>query len=151
MAECPNCGGYRVSEETSYISKGYETSESAYYRSVIFIGLLAIGLIIWGVTQISNTTISGIALILIGITLVFLIPVQLRKYWSLPVRYKFKCVLCGYSWKMDEGEAQPEVTVRPELIAKGEDRIAKQQQQAAAQWKANMDYYHFVMHQKKKK
>ena len=35
----------------------------------------------------------------------------------------YQCILCGYEWQWIEGEPLPQVTVRPDLIAKGEERL----------------------------
>jgi predicted RNA-binding Zn-ribbon protein involved in translation (DUF1610 family) len=51
--------------------------------------------------------------------------------------YSYSCTLCGYQWSWQLGTPWPSVTVRPDLIAKGEQRLEKeaairQQQEQAA-------------------
>ena len=44
---------------------------------------------------------------------------------------KWTCKLCGYRWVQKPGEVLP-TTVRPDLIAKGEEKLREEERQRAA-------------------
>lgn len=45
--------------------------------------------------------------------------------------YSYNCRLCNHTWTWDQTTPYPEVTVRPELIAAGEARLAQERRDQA--------------------
>jgi hypothetical protein len=52
--------------------------------------------------------------------------------------YDYYCQLCGYRWTWRTGEPQPRINLRPDLIAKGNQRLEEEEKKrledAAAAW-----------------
>ncbi|MDE3091271.1 MAG: hypothetical protein KGJ80_18035 [Chloroflexota bacterium] len=51
--------------------------------------------------------------------------------------HHYTCWLCGYKWDWEPGTPLPSVTVRPDLIAKGEQRLEEEQRLAEEQARGN--------------
>jgi hypothetical protein len=47
--------------------------------------------------------------------------------------HQFNCLLCGYRWEWREGEPWPEVQVRPELIARGTQKLEEEEEERKRQ------------------
>jgi hypothetical protein len=67
-----------------------------------------------------------------GVWAAFVLTVVAREARKLPQRklmavHHFECALCGYSWSWAEGEPLPPVTVRPDLISKGSQRLQEEE------------------------
>jgi hypothetical protein len=64
--------------------------------------------------------------------------------------YRYLCHLCGYRWTWRTGTPYPPVTVRPDLIAKGEQKL--QEEEAARRWRQWRDqgYYEYYIKPKQK-
>ena len=168
QVQCPNCGGYRVvTEKTDSITETHEIvkpgSETAERNSINFFIVLAGGFFVlafaiskWQIDWIDSLQkfILTVGFAACGFACVggAIISVrdflQVRKTGVLRVRhtveiaerYQFYCQLCGYRWIWRTDEPYPKVNVRPDLIAKANQKI---EEEAAAWW--------YLQQQKKKK
>jgi len=91
--------------------------------------------------MISNGDNNGIGSLVVGLSIeglaVWSIVLGISKYRKTDMikKYKHECLLDGYRWERREDEPPPEVHVRPDLIAMGEQRLAEErrrQEEAAA-------------------
>ncbi|MEM4721586.1 MAG: hypothetical protein QXT73_05970 [Candidatus Methanomethylicaceae archaeon] len=142
MAQCPNCGGFKV---------GYQRPASG--EGCLWVALLIAGLIISslvrsirsGLPPIKAGYINGLPLppildwivsiaCLGGLALLIL---TLGFYSQFPkAPHLLRCYLCGYEW---DSRTNPKVTVRPDLIIKGEEKLRaeaeeERKRQEAAWW-----------------
>ena len=127
--QCPNCGGYKVDEETIRRNpKGGARDSVGTFLLVIAVASLFLQGIVgewivwmsWGV-------------FLLWFTLKYVSTLS----WPR-VSYR-TCKLCGYSWTHEPGQPGPEVHVRPDLIQKGmqkleEEEKERRRQEEAAYW-----------------
>lgn len=123
---CPNCGGYKYSIKTNYVSKKpIPIGLKIFGLSMTFCGFIYIFLTSSG--DKSSIWIFGI----LGLIAIFI--------WSSmktnkPTGYEFVCDICGYTWDWFIGNSWPDVKVQPNLIALGSRRL--EQQRAAIPCKA---------------
>ena len=45
-------------------------------------------------------------------------------------KYFNACYLCGYKWEWQVGTPEPSINVRPDLMAKGEQRLREEEESA---------------------
>lgn len=115
QVQCPNCGGYRVNWRGTY----HEDSKGGYH------GLA------WSPTE------KGWALFLILFTLGLGFILQAIVKGIIIARWKPKganrwdwtCELCGYEWIVRKGQPAATIRVRPDLIAKGEERLRRHEEE----------------------
>jgi hypothetical protein len=100
--QCPNCGGYKVTEHSN---KGC-ASEVGMHLAFTFI-TFGLWLIVWIIIVLSE---SG-------------------RPKPDPTLHRYTCQLCGYSWDWKERTPLPEVTVRPDLIAKGVRKLEQEEEE----------------------
>lgn len=105
----------------------------------------------------SGYIVSGVIVALLCLGPIVLVANRLWVRFNLPDRYHFLCKLCGYRWHLDPGDPAPAVTVRPDLIAKGEqllieeqNRAATAEAEAARQYALNEAYYYNVIRKQDK-
>ena len=121
QAQCPNCGGYKVSSSTTPITQ--KTPISSSNRIIIaVICLVMIGNGLYVITTPGADVIGvvySVPLILglFGLFKVLFQPTHMKKVGDF---YHFVCLLCGYHWEWREGQPRPKVNVRPEFLAKME-------------------------------
>jgi predicted RNA-binding Zn-ribbon protein involved in translation (DUF1610 family) len=111
--QCPNCGGYKV--------KNFGDGKRENKKDFAVLCVLG-AFFTW-----------GIALLALPIAL-FIKDSKARDDGSI----EYSCELCGYKWFHIPGTLLPTVTVRPELIREGAEKIAQDEQRAReAAWYAN--------------
>lgn len=133
MAQCPNCGGYRVRTTLTHIYQGKEVpmitlrllSQYLIAFAVVYVGgivLIVNAYVIWGI----------LALLIGGLATLGLFR-GIRRQVRLPIKEKHFCSICYNSWMSDPGDLQPAVVGNPDLLRKGEQRLAEEEQLAAQQ------------------
>jgi hypothetical protein len=78
---------------------------------------------VWGLLCASPFALLG---------LLSLTPIEaltLRNVKVVGTIYHYTCSLCGYKWPWRTGEPLPPVQIRPDLIAKGEERLEQERRQ----------------------
>ena len=134
QVQCPNCGGFKVSVETTIIdrSSGKRVAGTGCFGwaliSLILIGAFGYMLTGEGRGPTLLSIVSGIVGILFAI---FLISIAVRSNAEASKadkieKYDYVCSLCGYKWSRREDEPIPPVEVRPDLIAKGEQKLEEE-------------------------
>lgn len=149
QVQCPNCGGYKVNTETAILdSKGRMRFSCG---GVVFLTFFGIGGILTGIVFLGMGLSPeknqppvclpiGFLELLFGIFFTVLLIYYIYSYFaaSKVEEYHHTCLLCGYEWRRREGEPLPPVTVRPDLIAKGDQRLreeeAEEQARRTAWW-----------------
>ncbi len=128
QVQCPNCGGYKVEKELTFIDqKTGKQDTGAGFCAMLLLGMLGIAGV--GVLAVifQNTSLSTpIQIVLLAAILIFLWLTTrgTNREASMDKVYKYECRICGYHW---QGQHQSKgVTVRPELIEKGEQLLEKQ-------------------------
>lgn len=119
QVQCPNCGGYKVETESDFLEGEYERIGCLFRLALLCSFLLMLGIpFFYAVAR--EAVFLGKRRKLVG---------QIHKY---------TCYLCGYEWTWKTGDPLPQVNVRPDLIAKGEQRLEeerrRQAEAAAAAW-----------------
>ncbi len=94
------------------------------YRAVRFRGMTFMAAIFWGVV------LGGLPLL---VTIPWYLVDKLRSAGNPWFRHGYRCELCGYEWLQRPGENLP-VTVRPDLIRTGTQRVRKEEQDLADGW-----------------
>lgn len=153
QVQCPNCGGFKVSGEKIHIDpktkRKISTSGCGSWviASLLWLCLMIAGGAIFGNTSTSDDNRLAGVLYLGCVGLSFVIPIvglvlmERNRSDTLAkaiTTYKYSCLLCGYAWEWHEGEPWPEAHIRPDLIAKGEERLqaeaAERRRQEEAAW-----------------
>ncbi len=135
MAQCPNCGGFKV---------GYQHPGGGCWPWIgILLGISTVfGIIMsiesgkppldsrWGYIADWVASIACLG----GLGVLFLVGGILGLSPTAP--HLLECYLCGYKW---DSRTNPQVTVRPDLIIKGEERLRaeaeeERKRQEAAWW-----------------
>jgi rubredoxin len=114
QVQCPNCRGYKSFWRfTNYIepSSGEESHEPRFELVTLWFLLLwpifVAYILILPISKVTWRATKG-------------------KRYTIP-RYYYECKLCGYEWGETEGAPKPPITVRPDLILKGELELKRQQ------------------------
>lgn len=110
QVQCPNCGGYRV--ETSEVETLWDPVPLDERKKAIF----------------SFPLIAPFAILF-----AVLFPNFFRK--SRGKLYHYYCYLCGYKWAWETGTPTPQVNVRPDLIAKGEQRLEEERRRREEEYR----------------
>ena len=150
QVQCPNCGGYRT--ETIRAEPIYgklvpftDKEKRARWFGWFLFGGAGIPLLLLMSCGLAGLNLVGGGGLQGSITLFSLVcfPLFLALIWSgilyfllfklskgtRPVEatiYHYACWLCGYKWNWHLGTPMPEVRVRPDLIAKGEQHLREQ-------------------------
>jgi len=77
----------------------------------------------WGMYRNEDVIVISGALAMIVFIAIFL---RLPGVKKIATRYWYRCYLCGYEWSWRSDEPKPQVTIRPDLIAKGEQRLEEE-------------------------
>ncbi len=137
QVQCPNEGGYKVTTKVVKIDR--RTGRKVKEPDMGILGWLICSVPFgYGMTLLGEGKIgSGIVLLTIGVSVTALgvwnVNAAKRKYKKKIdeiKKYYHECLICGYRWERREDEPPPEVRVRPDLIAMGEQRL---QEEAAAE------------------
>jgi len=136
--QCPNCGGYKVSTTTTSVGENREFFSMIMDKRTLIPGIV-IGLIVGVVATIRNPLewaytfcypilipilFAVIAGFINGIT--SRIKRQPNRFERLPIVQDHNCALCGYQWRTGTGISSPKVTVRPDLIRRGAERLEEE-------------------------
>ena len=136
--QCPNCGGFKTSDKVTYFDTATRKPISKVSGcGCLFMAFLALGGLIqilapWAAGSKQNEAIANA--ILIGTAILLLALYLFAKYSSSRAvsvaqkKNELDCSLCGYQWRWMEGDPYPNVTVNPNLIAKGEAQLRTQAQ-----------------------
>lgn len=133
QVQCPNCGGYKTDAEKIRIDP--KTGQKFDWIGCSQVTWLLV--IVSALTTIGFVTNQGI-LIALALLLAFLGGPALA-FWSGTKKsqaekraydlYKYYCKLCGYRWEWRKGAPPPKVSVRPDLIQQGEQRLEEERRQ----------------------
>lgn len=111
--QCPNCGGYKV--------KNLGNGKKENKKDIVVTSVLAAFFT------------AGLSLLALPFAF-FVKDTKARDDGSI----EYLCELCGYKWLHIPGTPLPTVTVRPELIREGTEKLAQDEQRAReAAWYAN--------------
>lgn len=129
QAQCPNCGGYKV------------TAERFNVKQVISIPLRN-RLIYAGVLLLLSFTAMGISLVIgedwsiicggffafwwFVAAFIALFRSKLKKV--VGKAYEYTCLICGYRWEWQEGQPWPKANINPDLLAMGAQRLAEEEE-----------------------
>lgn len=139
QVQCPNCGGYRVESVNKVDNKETNRQHVDVWGTLFVWGLIFLfgGILCPSFTELwtggwdppNYTT----ATILTSLGIVGIVVGWRRmnaERHSLIAHYYHVCWLCGYRWNRRADEPLPEVSIRPDLIAKGEERLREEARQA---------------------
>lgn len=124
--QCPNCGGYRVTEDK------VEGLNGPWGKNVV---PLAVVLAVCGaLSTIPSQMQSGIRnlgdivcctvpLMVFFFFLCVWLATSSNRFYAKKKMYWYKCLLCGYQWTWKTGDALPIVHDRPDLRQVGEQRL----------------------------
>jgi hypothetical protein len=148
QTQCPNCGGYKVSEEIE--RKVLKKEIEMKYGSVTCLMNLTIAAVIaFFAIQVDRLLGVFLGLLLFILFTFFQHRMRVRLGGGKLIRFvkvtrvplepvtHYTCMLCGFRW--DSNQDLP-VSFRPDLIAKGEQRlqeveeVRKRQEQMQAAW-----------------
>lgn len=166
QVQCPNCGGYKIDGKILRVdpSTGQVIKYGGCFLVVITI-MLYVGAVqcLWfllfflGEKIFSGVEINpAIGLLAIAATFVLpffvVIPFYIERNAAKKRAYNlyvYHCNLCGYDWQWREGQPRPKVSVQPDLIEKGEQRLQEEDERRRKQQEAAAALYHLT-HQNKK-
>ena len=140
QVQCPNCGGYRTAISGTRVkgNSGREVVGCGFLMFLpIVVGFGAACVVAWQQQQAKEARgvegdpfmplWVGLAVFFAVAIVSFLIDRSSRKG---DVRaYRGGCAICGYTWLHRSDEAPPEVTVRPDLIQKGYERLQEEERE----------------------
>jgi hypothetical protein len=140
QVQCPNCGGFktnidRIRKANPATRREYANIRDFGWIIVIICAGLFSGLLMFnniGSQDGSSIKGMGIFIILLALVGLFFIFYLIRRRKDAVNKYYFHCTICGYQWNRLETEPEPPVTIRPDLIQKGDEELKKQQAGAAA-------------------
>jgi transcription elongation factor Elf1 len=133
QVQCPNCGGYKVNTTTDKVDR--KSGNAVPGCGVLFV-LFFFAVIGWLLGVGLNDAAYALCGLLITGTFIWGLSTYLKA--DKIKRYHHTCWLCGYKWIRREDEPLPPVNIRPDLIAKGEQKLEEeaaeeeQRQHAAA-------------------
>lgn len=165
QVQCPNCGGFRtqtISKNSIHAPGGARaptlgvklgrmgcvlfTAIASLYLTLLMCVEITFGR---GLGPASEEIVIPFSVALFGVPLVVALLVGVamwRRVMPLPMHvqgpvigtmYYYDCYLCGYRWSWRTGTPKPEIHVRPDLIAKGAQRLEEEEaafQDAAAHY-----------------
>ena len=139
QAQCPNCGGFKVSENPIRVKEKLNARpltrrEKFFWDNLAWIGTIA-------------------ALTIIGIPLFIVIVLIFRTRFKTVQRVtgaSYNCSICGYTWTRNVGDPFPSVTVRPDLISAGEQRLQEEEHRRQQQQQRDAEAAYWLSQQNKK-
>lgn len=133
--QCPNCGGHKLNTENREAIKEAKAMPMSFGKALFN----AIGVLIsWAILSklcslLLTILVKGISWIpcilfgLLGLVIIFYaIPRAANKERRVGTRYHYYCQLCRYRWVWETGMLLPKVTLRPDLIAIGEQKLEEE-------------------------
>lgn len=133
--QCPNCGGYKTQVHTTVIDrKSGKPADQIGCLGWGLITLLIIGAV--GYLISGGERVLSLASVILGILLAIFLhsltlirnDAKVRKANRIE-KYDYTCDLCGYEWSRRADESLPPVTVRPDLIAKGAQKLEEEEEE----------------------
>lgn len=152
QAQCPNCGGYKITY-TDITRLVPATSKEKVKRIVRIQVLVVVLCVIYVIGDSMNQLLPRLSVdwgcLSIAVVLDFIISVwAFTRKSTKTVGYRYSCELCGYQWDWYIGTPWPEVTTRPDLIAKGAQRLQQQEEEEARKYREALAAW-YLTHQKK--
>jgi len=148
QVQCPNCGGYKTETRTTLVDRRSSKPlliqpQAAMWMIVFSVALCFSGfitLIVWkdqspwlclGSAFLASIILFVLPVAKYGLTSIILFVLSVNRTWSEAGYevYHHRCYLCGYEWSRREDEPLPPVTVRPDLIAKGEQKLEEEREE----------------------
>ncbi len=137
QAQCPNCGGYKVSTQNKTVIAVEEQRRTRnWLMPIIFFGVMTVWITISGlsVSVVGGVGCGGIFLLFSALLLYYEWKNENKKggyIIRVPtiVKYDYYCDLCGYSWSWQSDDPLPEVHIRPDLIANGAQKLEQEEEQ----------------------
>jgi hypothetical protein len=142
QVQCPNCGGYKTETRTTLVdrrsNKPLLIQPQAAMWMMLFSTILCCAgfqtLIVWNAGPKDQSPWLCLGSMFLASIILFVLPVAkygLNRTWSEAGYevYHHRCYLCGYEWSRREDEPLPPVTVRPDLIAKGEQKLEEEREE----------------------
>ncbi|MDP2673647.1 MAG: hypothetical protein Q8Q00_01930 [Dehalococcoidia bacterium] len=137
--QCCNCGGYK----TSWVSSRYfelKTGREGTPRgnwpwaayTLWFLGALVVAIpVTVGLAQGDPSSFGGLLVLALWSA-----PFLAIAYWNetkprkemLREECGYSCDICGYTWTSGQGEPAANITVRPDLIAKGNQLLEEEEE-----------------------
>ena len=119
QVQCPNCGGYKVGYQ-------YEGDRGCASFVLLFgVPLVLMGGLAFGLGHHLEGLAAALGAIVIGALLISVIAAAVWLDQPKQTHLR-KCILCGYEW---DTRSSPQVTVRPDLILKGEEKLRAEQEE----------------------
>lgn len=150
QTKCRNCGGYKTDAEVVQMDSvtGKKYKPAAGGSLLLIFGGIAVFFVVITVIH-AITAHEGISIGVGAVAWVLFLSwggknaTEQRKNLTYDL-FHYYCNLCGYRWTWREGSPIPEVNVRPDLIAQGEQRLEeeglqRQQDNAALHYLLNKD------------
>lgn len=148
QVQCPNCGAYRVASAIKAIDPktGQEESEPS-FGGCIFIAIsLFVGVVILVVVfddlssgapieEIGWGILMGAGAIAFAGLIFASMNAAYKRYSKNIKKYYYSCAICGYRWSRMENEPYPEVKIKPDLIAKGAQKLEEEAREAEEEQK----------------
>jgi hypothetical protein len=138
QVQCPNCGGYKVNGEKETIKvKTYEPMpRTLAIRQAIGMFVFAAFLVFLAMITSATTVLLFCASGFVLFGLITLAPnAKISKEEIVGTVWHYNCLLCGYKWDWDTRTPKPEVQVRPDLIAKGEQKLEEERKRREEEYR----------------
>jgi len=149
QVQCPNCGGFRVySEKDNTLEERIAPAKELLRNSFVIPSVIAVPSIIVSVISVyypSDLT-TGLGVLGIAASVILFVVLFLWYLWVLVfgngefryqtrtgIYHKYSCNLCGYKWEWLPGKPLPRVHINPDLITKGEQRLAREEEERRRQ------------------
>ena len=143
QAQCPNCGGYKVSDKSHLIDSTTGKKIPPRLSGCLFLLIAIAGSAIlffclWIVMAFFafDETPDWILVFILAIAVSFFIWSMVegiregKKIDSMLLSarklHEYYCYICGYSWKWIEGDPKPEIQANLGLLAKGSQRLEEE-------------------------
>jgi rubredoxin len=137
QVQCPNCGGYKTKVTNVRSIGDFEGVLSKKLPQPIgcLAFLVGLGLALGWQWWFCSALLSGDILmpLIAGVSLLVGSILALRwlssKYHEVAKEYSYECHLCGYQWTWRTDEPKSRVTVRPDLIVRGEQKLEEEERE----------------------
>lgn len=149
--QCPNCGGFKTKSKKEDMKEEMPITREDQRRVMAWLALITI-IAFLGVTAAQGVKQGTLAALiaLVGFGFIYLYETDggTRKVQKVGKGFLHTCMLCGYKWWWNPGDPKPQVTVRPELIQKGAQRLEEEKEKERKRQEIAAHYLH--QHRKKK-
>jgi len=141
QVQCPNCGGFKIDEgrieSDPTTGKKVSISGCGSWVAGIVVAVIAMACIAqafaspsYGSPRYDQATANllgyGSLAFAIGLGVLVVVLMERGRITALAranTIYNYYCQICGYRWSWRAGDPLPQVTVRPDLIAKGSEKF----------------------------